>query len=102
MGDPEVRPSVDVKSRNYRIELGLASGLDYPENGRPIGLFLRIGLRQFRYRLLMPDDAMYGDVHDFLADRTLNLTRWTGREGQMKRFRIEREELSQSLPDLLL
>ena len=69
VGDPEVRPSVDVKSQNYRIELGLASGLDYPENGRPIGLFLRIGPRRFRYRLLMPDDAAYGDVQDFLAAR---------------------------------
>ena len=96
VGDPEVRPSVDVKSHNYRIELGLASGLDYPENGRPIGLFLRIGPRRFRYRLLMPDDAAYGDVQDFLA------ARWTGSENQMKRIRIGQEELSQALPDLTL
>ena len=96
VGDPEVRPSVDVRSQNYRIELGLAAGLDYPENGRPIGLFLRIGLRQFRYRLLMPDDAAYADVQDFLAARS------TGREDRMKRIRIEREELSRVLPDLTL
>ena len=72
VGNPEVRPSVDVKSHNFRIELGLAAGLNYPNNGRPIGIFLRIGTRRVRYRLLMPADAAYGDVKDFLT------ARWAG------------------------
>ena len=96
VGNPEVRPSVDVKSHNFRIELGLAAGLNYPNNGRPIGIFLRIGTRRFRYRLLMPADAAYGDVKDFLT------ARWAGPVNRMKRIRIGQEELRQVLPDLTL
>lgn len=66
-GEPELRPSVSVRSRNYRIELGLASGLPYPENGRPIGLFLKIGPRRFRYRVLMPGSAEHAAASAFLA-----------------------------------
>ena len=66
VGEPELRPSVSVRSRNYRIELGQAGGLSYPENGRPIGLFLKIGPRRFRYRMLMPGNAEHAAASEFL------------------------------------
>ena len=66
IGEPELRPGVSIRSRNYRIELGQASGLPYPENGRPIGLFLKIGPRRFRYRMLMPGGAEHAAASAFL------------------------------------
>ena len=69
IGEPELRPSVSVRSKNYRIELGQASGLSYPENGRPIGLFLKIGPRRFRYRMLMPGSAEHAAAAAFLDQR---------------------------------
>lgn len=66
VGRPEVRQSVSVKSRNYRIELGLASGLRYPEHGRPIAVFLKIGPRRFRYRLTLPTDPGYPELRRLL------------------------------------
>ena len=72
LGDPEVRPGVDVKSQNYRIELGQAAGLTYPSNDRPVGIFRRTGVRRFRYRLLMPLDSGYDGVRSILTRGSLD------------------------------
>lgn len=90
VGEPEVRHSVSVKSQNYRIELGLAAGRTYPSRGRPICVFLRIGTRRFRYRLVMPDES------DFPGLRSLLAARWTGRTGPMRRIQVSLEELLRS------
>jgi hypothetical protein len=66
MGPQEVRPSVAVKSHNYRFELDAASGRPYPSRGRPIALFVRVATRTFRYRLLMPGTQGYRDAREFL------------------------------------
>jgi len=64
----ETRPTVSVRSHNYRVELDAASGLAYPVGDeRPIGAFLRVSVRQFRYVLLMPGDADYGVVQGLLT-----------------------------------
>lgn len=64
----ETRPTVSVRSHNYRVELEAASGLAYPTgNDRPIGAFLRVSVRQFRYVLLMPGDADYEVVERLLT-----------------------------------
>ena len=64
----EVRPTVSVRSRNYRVELDAASGLDYPTgDDRPIGAFLRVSVRQFRYILVMPGDPDYATAADLLT-----------------------------------
>ena len=73
VGDPEVRPGVSVKSQNYRIELGLAMGLSYPSNGRPVGIFRRTGVRRFRYRVLMPSDDEYDGVLSALRRQPLDM-----------------------------
>lgn len=65
--DPEVRPGVDVKSRNYRVELGQAVGIQYPSSGRPVGVFRRTGVRRFRYRLFLPGDDGFDSLQSVLA-----------------------------------
>ncbi len=84
----ESRPSVEVKSRNWRFELEAATGLDYPVNGRPIGVFLRIAERTFLYTLSMPGDAHNVQLSEFLASK------WTGSAANMKRLRFSIEEAS--------
>jgi hypothetical protein len=66
LGEAEIRPSVSVKSRNFRFELEAASGLDYPTSGRPIGVFARCANRTFIYELLMPGKSGYKEISGFL------------------------------------
>lgn len=80
LGEIEVRPSVSVSSQNYRFELEAAAGLDYPEDGRPIGVFIRVTVRVFLYILCMPGDVYYNEVRQFLQSN------WSGREDRMKRI----------------
>jgi len=67
LGDIERRPSVEVGSQNYRFELNAASGLDYPDSGRPIAVFLRLRTRAFLYRLSLPNrDESHDELVDFV------------------------------------
>ena len=96
VGEPEIRQSVSVKSRNFRIELGLAAGLAYPEHNRPIGVFLRVGTRRFRYRLLMPTDQEHTAVSAFLNNQ------WTGDAKSMMRVKVLLENFRSALPNVKL
>ena len=83
------RPPITVRSRNFRFELAAASGISYPTNGRPIGVFVRMVGRTFFYRLLLPDDSQYDVVRKIL-------TRRAGprhRTDRMRRERMTVEEL---------
>lgn len=66
LGFQEVRPAVTVQSRNYRFELEAANGLAYPTNGRPIGVFAKMGARTFVYMLLMPTQPGHQEMSDLL------------------------------------
>ena len=68
VGPEEVRPSVAVSSHNFRFELDAASGLRYPRRGRPIGVFVRVATRTFRYRLLMPGTRAHASATKYLDD----------------------------------
>jgi len=68
-GTQEVRPSVSVKSHNYRFELEAGANLDYPSKGRPIGVFVKVATRTFRYRLLMPGCQSHRAASVFLDKR---------------------------------
>ncbi|HXT40656.1 MAG TPA: phospholipase D-like domain-containing protein [Candidatus Angelobacter sp.] len=92
LGTMESRPSVSVASHNYRFELEAASGLQYPRRGHPIGVFLQIGRRTFRYRLLLPRWPGYSAMRDFLA------TRYTGRANQMRRVVATAADVYQAWP----
>lgn len=67
MGKMELRPSVSVKSKNYRFEIDDAKGYDYPEDGsRPIVVFAQIGGQQFLYELVMPNNRNYKHIKAFV------------------------------------
>lgn len=66
VGPPERRVAVAVASKNYRFEVGAASGLPYPRNGHPIVLFNQVGEAEFRYMLLLPGDQGYRPVQALL------------------------------------
>lgn len=93
LGDVESRPSVAVKSHNYRFELGAASGLPYPTRGAPIGVFVKVAVRTFRYRLLMPGDSDYRLVSRILDEK------WVGRSGEMRRVPMSASDLRDAWPD---
>ena len=76
----EVRPSVSVKSQNYRFELDAASGLLYPTQGKPVGIFIQLTMRMFLYHLYMPDHPLYSEISDWMN------TNWKGRKDRMKRI----------------
>lgn len=57
------RPLVFSSSnRNYRVEFDIDPD-EYPSTGRPLLLILEVGLRRFRYMLLMPDDDGYDEMN---------------------------------------
>lgn len=76
----EIRPSVSVVSQNYRFELDAASGLLYPANGKPIGVFIKLTTRMFLYHLYMPGQHQYDEIYDWLG------INWDGRGDRMKRI----------------
>jgi hypothetical protein len=80
LSDIEVRPSVSVASQNYRFELDAAGGLPYPNQGKPIGVFVRITTRMFLYHLYMPDSLLYNELNEWLKSN------WSGRADRMKRI----------------
>jgi hypothetical protein len=92
-GPQELRPSVSVRSHNYRFELGAASGLDYPVVARPIAIFVRLATRTFRYHLLMPDSPQHGPISVLLQART------EPRPGGIRRLQTDVRELAAVWPD---
>ncbi len=80
LSEIEVRPSVSVVSQNYRFELDAASGLPYPNDGKPIGVFIKVTTRMFLYHLYMPNQPLYKEFNEWLQ------TNWTGRGDRMKRI----------------
>jgi HKD family nuclease len=91
----ENRQAVSVQSHNWRFELGAANGLEYPDEGRPIGIFIRVGVRMFLYTLIMPGSANYDDVNNFL-----NSTPWHGGAARLKRIQFSLQELRNHCPNL--
>ena len=85
----EVRPSVAVRSHNYRFELEAGAGLPYPRRARPIGVFLRVALRTFRYRLIMPRSPDYDSANKYLksqcSGKGVKMWRIVTTAGEMRR-----------------
>jgi hypothetical protein len=93
VGDIESRPSVEVRSQNYRFELEAAKNRSYPAGGPPIGVFLRLPTGLIRYLLLMPGEAAYSTAASFLT------THWHGRRDRMRRVRVPADVLREQWPD---
>lgn len=62
-GGSETRPVVfSSTNKNIKIEFDFADAPDYPEFEPPILLILEIGMRRFRFMLLMPGDPGFGEM----------------------------------------
>ena len=92
-GDLEHRPCVAVRSQNYRFELDAASGIPYPNDGRPIGVFLRTDHRTFFYHLLLPTSDGFDQVEKFLR------ANYEGRADRVKRIVVNAERLRNAWPE---
>lgn len=91
----EVRPTVSVVSKNYRVELNSAGGLDYPAGeDRPIGIFIKVATRSFIYSLVMPGDINYNEVITYLNTSQPSVP------GRMRRYLTDVEELRLNCPNL--
>jgi len=93
LAEIENRPAVSVASHNYRFELAPGRGLPYPDAGRPIGVFVRVGPRTFTYRLAMPNDPDYLCITQFLAER------WNGPASRLRRISTDVVTLREACPD---
>ena len=94
LSDIEVRPSVSVRSQNYRFELEAAAGLTYPNSGRPIGVFVRLSTRMFIYKIYMPNmGSKYNEIVEWMHSN------WNGRSDRMKRIVVEAQEVSEILEE---
>jgi hypothetical protein len=90
----ENRQAVSVQSHNWRFELGAAAGLAYPAQGRPIGVFIRVGIRMFLYILVMPGSEFYNEVDQYLV------ANWHGRTDRMRRVATTVAVLRGACPSL--
>jgi len=91
----ENRQAVSVASSNWRFELGAASGLNYPNNGRPIGVFIKCdGIRTFLYKLALPNYDFYAEINSFLDSI------WAGSSNRMRRVITTVDELKGNCPNL--
>jgi HKD family nuclease len=93
LGEVESRPSVARRSKNYSFELAAARGRDYPSEGSPIGVFLRLGTGEFLYSLILPEEAGYHEVGNLLT------AKWHGRADRKRRVRCTFAELQAAWPD---
>ena len=85
---------MSVVSQNYRFELEAAAGLDYPIDGRPIGVFIKVTTRMFLYVLCMPGQRYHTESERFLVGN------WTGRADRMMRIRTTVGALEPACPSL--
>lgn len=75
LGEIKHRPPVSVASRNYRLELTIEPGTVYPQNGRPLGVFVKLSQRTFLYMLVFPGDINHGDMQNLLNTQRIRVDR---------------------------
>ncbi len=96
LGTTEPRPSVSVASHNWRFEISAANGLSYPTGGnRPYVVFCEASTRSFIYELLMPGNARYNEVDNYVN----NWKRTNGVTG-IARFITDVSTIKPSTPGL--
>ncbi|MDE6606239.1 MAG: hypothetical protein K2K54_00570 [Lachnospiraceae bacterium] len=89
----EKRQVISKGSVNYCFELTPPKDTLYPEEGRPIGVFVKIAMRTFLYMIIMPED----EYHDSLR---IKLDKNRIREDRMVRCRLNVKELIAICEDL--
>ncbi len=69
LGPDEVRPVVySSANKNYKIEVSSRLDSDYPDEGKPIIVMREVGVRNFLYMLVLPEDASYDAIDNFLEN----------------------------------
>lgn len=95
-GEIESRPSVSVKSKNYRFEFDAAKGKVYPDGDyKPIIVFVKIGIRMYNYFLALPGDTYYDELNRLLLEYPIV-------QNRLKRVSVSREEIIEFCPELPL
>ena len=98
LGEKEKRQAVSVKSQNYRFEINCAETEgDYPGNeGRPIGLFIKIGGNVFLYHVLLHGDKRYEEIREYLYNESRSRPR------ELKRAIVHVEAIHVLYPELVV
>ena len=97
LGAVEKRQAVSVKSRNYRFEINCSETAgSYPNNGRPISLFIKIDSSNFLYQVLLPGDNCFDKVRDYLYSETTSAKR------ELKRAVVHIEAIHAIYPQLII
>lgn len=94
LGEIENRPYVSVKSKNHRIELAAAAGLEYPSDAAPIGIFIKVSTRMFLYTIVMPNTANFNELADLLNQK------WAGSSRLMRNIILPVQQTKQLFPNL--
>ena len=69
LGSDEVRPVVySSANKNYKIEVSSRLDSNYPQDGKPIIVLREVGVRNFLYMLILPEDEPYNNLEDFLEN----------------------------------
>ena len=96
LAEPEPpRPVYQVPSRNYRLESNQKRNVASPEQGRAIGVFVRMPNGVFRYRLLWPDEDGHAALDAFLEENHRPLRR----ADSLKNAMTSLGELAAAWPD---
>lgn len=93
LGEIRHRPPVSVASHNYRIELYVDRGTAYPEDGRVLGIFVKLSSRTFLYSLVFPTDEEYTSLQAKLDSERRRCDR-------LVRYQTTAEELQTLAPTL--
>lgn len=93
MGEIRHRPPVSVASHNYRIELSVERGTAYPDNGRVLGVFVKLSSRTFLYSLIFPANAEHSVLQAKLDGERQ-------RHDRLVRYQTDAEELQRLVPSL--
>ncbi len=98
LGELEIRPSVSVKSHNYRFEINCKETEGkYPGNAkRPIGLFVKIDNGQFLYQVLMPGHPAYARIKKYLYAES-----HVRRQDELRRHIVHIEAIHALYPELI-
>lgn len=75
MLDIEKRPVISKKSTNYCFELTPPKDTLYPEDGRPIVVFIKLAVRTFLYMIIMPNDLYHEQLSSKLDQNRIRADR---------------------------
>jgi len=96
LGEIKIRPAViKVVSSNYSIELSDSDKRQYPAEGRPIGVFVKVAERTFIYIIVFPNQEGHDKLHTLIHPHRK-------RADGLARYQTTVAELQETVPTLPL